>query len=100
MYAARLRRYLKSNNRKYQNTKYRNNEKQFYRTLSEKQINNYETPSEKQLTEFWAKIWSKTNPHHNEAPWLKKRAKTFKHRTKLRNSNYKRRIIQNHHEHA
>lgn len=81
-YSARLKRYVKSAQRKSDNFKFNNSEKQFYRNLNSNNNDNNQTdatqqnipsqyPKTQELTQFWSGIWSNPKIHHKEAEWIK-----------------------------
>ncbi|CAK1589159.1 unnamed protein product [Parnassius mnemosyne] len=73
--ANRLRRYKETTLRKQQNALFYNNEKSFYRNLTNTHDNNdnnklVEIPETELLHQFWSNIWS-TPKTHRESDWIK-----------------------------
>lgn len=77
-FAGRLRRYVKSKQRKEQNGLFQRNEKSFYRNLKnntnfERDLNSREDekfPTRENITEFWSSLWSKPATHNEKAKWI------------------------------
>ena len=71
VYSARLRRYQTSNNRKYQNKLFQNNEKAFYQNLNKTDFK-INPPTQDAIENFWASIWGQERQHKQNAPWITK----------------------------
>ncbi|XP_053964254.1 uncharacterized protein LOC128867184 [Anastrepha ludens] len=73
-YSKRLRRYLKSNQRRKENQLFHKNQKSFYRNLQ--QNSNAESqilyPQQQELEQFWEKIWAQAKLFNADANWLAK----------------------------
>ncbi|XP_047019155.1 uncharacterized protein LOC124637519 [Helicoverpa zea] len=74
---SRLKRYVTCTLRKKQNSRFVNNEKQFYRTLASNTQNNTSTeaqeiltPPAEELHRFWSGIWAEPVQHNADAEWL------------------------------
>lgn len=71
VYASRLRRYKESYERRVQNKLFKDNEKIFYRNLSNKKDTEPVLPSKENITSFWRDIWSVERKHDEGAAWIK-----------------------------
>lgn len=71
VYAARLRRYNESNDRKNQNALFNRNEKAFYRNLTSKEIP-VTPPKKEEVTAFWKNLWSNPVQHREGGEWIEK----------------------------
>lgn len=70
LYAARLRRYTESNERKTQNKIFTQNEKQFYRKLQQSDNPVINPPTQDEITEYWGSIWSAPVQHNHNSHWI------------------------------
>lgn len=69
--ADKLRRYVKSYNRKISNNLFINDEKRFYNQIKNNNTTNYTNPLQRSdIEEYWKAIWEKENHHNNTASWL------------------------------
>lgn len=87
VYAARLKRYKKSSDRKHQNNQFQHNEKKFYQNLNSSNTSSTEEfaiPEEQEILAFWKNIWSQSVNHNEDAPWIKLEEET--HQNITRNS--------------
>ncbi|XP_072162643.1 uncharacterized protein [Bemisia tabaci] len=71
VYAACLRRYNESNDRKNQNALFNRNEKAFYRNLTSKEIP-VTPPKKEEVTAFWKNLWSNPVQHREGGEWIEK----------------------------
>ncbi|XP_028158680.1 uncharacterized protein LOC114351604 [Ostrinia furnacalis] len=73
--AHRLARYIKALNRKNDNKIFTTNEKGFYRSLGNNNINNSlennGVPTEEEIRNYWADIWEREQDHNEGANWIK-----------------------------
>lgn len=74
----RLKRYINCTNRKTQNKQFKNNEKVFYRNISNStdNLNNTISPSIDDQYTFWSNIWSNPIQHNINAEWIQRDALT------------------------
>nr|CAI5864221.1 unnamed protein product [Callosobruchus analis] len=80
LYAARLRRYNESNDRKDANNLFQKNEKQFYRNITANdQTTTMELPGRQELTEFWRNLWSEPKIHDEKALWIRQEEERHQH---------------------
>jgi hypothetical protein len=71
IYSKRLKRYKNNKQRKFENKLFRNNEKLFYKNLTDnKTQTNNGTPNINEIKEFWSNIWSNEVPFNNQAEWI------------------------------
>jgi type II secretory pathway pseudopilin PulG len=68
----RLRRYKTTTERKCQNKQFINNEKSFYRSLSETNSTNSNngTPTSDSSYEYWSSLWSYSKQHNDNVTWI------------------------------
>ena len=67
---ARLRRYPKRSHFYKDFNLFKNNMKQFYRTIGESQIKINKAPPEEETHSSWQKIWSDSKSHNYQTPWI------------------------------
>lgn len=68
----RIKKYNKRTKRYHQNKLFRNNQKKFYRNLTnEKMLHNKNPPSNNTLYEFWEKLWGTEKSYNINAQWIK-----------------------------
>jgi hypothetical protein len=71
IYSKRLKRYKNNKQRKFENKLFRNNEKLFYKNLTDnKTQTNNGTPNINEIKEFWSNIWSNEVQFNNQAEWI------------------------------
>jgi hypothetical protein len=71
IYSKRLKRYKNNKQRKFENKLFRNNEKLFYKNLTDnKTQTNNGTPNINEIKEFWSNIWSNGVQFNNQAEWI------------------------------
>jgi hypothetical protein len=71
IYSKRLKRYKNNKQRKFENKLFRNNEKLFYKNLTDnKTKTNNGTPNINEIKEFWSNIWSNEVQFNNQAEWI------------------------------
>lgn len=69
--ANRLRRYRDCNMRKQQNSKFKTDQRAFYRQLNAQKIQVQEIPQKEEIVGFWERIWSHGKTHRTDAKWLR-----------------------------
>jgi hypothetical protein len=71
IYSKRLKRYKNNKQRKFENILFRNNEKFFYKHLTNNKIQiNNGIPNINEIKEFWLNIWSNEVQFNNQAEWI------------------------------
>ncbi|XP_044760812.1 uncharacterized protein LOC123318260 [Coccinella septempunctata] len=69
---SRMRRYHKRTQRHRENNLFTNNQKEFFRSLDEQQKHPEDIPPKPtEMQEYWSNIWSRSEVHNKDAPWIK-----------------------------
>lgn len=69
----RLRRYRESDLRRKQNKLFQTNEKQFYRSIQNDNVqgqNQGEVPDAQEVNKYWRDIWTQSKQHNSNADWI------------------------------
>ena len=75
--AARLKWYQKRSRFYKDNNIFKNNSRQFYRSIGKSQIKINKAPSEEEIRSFWEKIWSGRKTHNSQTPCIEKLRKEY-----------------------
>lgn len=79
VYAARLKRYNKSNRRKEDHKLFKTSKKQFYQKLSQEQTTNIIPSTKEQITQFWTQTWSNQTQHNKKTTWISEEEQKHEH---------------------
>lgn len=70
-YAARLRRYNETRQRRIENNTFYKSQKKFYRQLTPHDEPNTPKPTKQEITNYWKNIWSLPSEHNKNSNWIK-----------------------------
>ena len=69
--AYKIKRYTNRIKQFQHNKLFQNNQKQFYREMSEKEVTNHQ-PNPAEVTNFWSRILGERAQHNDKAEWVRK----------------------------
>ena len=74
---ARIRRFEKRSRFYKDNNMFKNNPKNFYRSIGKTQINVNTPPSQNEIQTFWTKIWAEEKSHNSNAEWIDRQSEAL-----------------------
>ena len=76
---AKMRRYLRSQKAREQNSIYETSPSKFYRQIKNDKINVEKVPAEEEVKSFWQGIWGDDTPHNSENEWKARLEEKWSH---------------------